>query len=82
MLVVIILYSSQVIRDWNESNEVNHMNILKKHVLGRGNSKGKGFELGYAWHIGRMKTEANCGIRATGEEEMVDEFREVVGPDH
>lgn len=76
------MYSSQLIRDWNEVNEVNHTNILKKHVLGRGSSKGKGFELGYAWHIGRMKKEANCGISAIGEEEMVDEFRKVVGSDH
>lgn len=67
--MVIILYSSQVIRDWNELNEVHHTNTLKKHVLGRGNSEGKGFELGDAWHSGRMKKGANCGLSAIGEEE-------------
>ena len=33
------------------SEEINHMNILKKHVLGRENSKSKGLELGSARHI-------------------------------
>lgn len=52
MLVVIILYTSQVIGDLHEmKKQTNHTNIAKKRVLGRGNSMGKAFELGYAWQI-------------------------------
>lgn len=47
------------------SEEVNHMSILKKHVLGRGNGESKGFQLGYYLKENR----GQCDVSARGEGE-------------
>lgn len=42
---------------WSE--EVNHLSILKKHALGRGNSQGKGFELGVCLAYAKNEKQVN-----------------------